>query len=62
MIRETWKKRCRAGLHRWRGREHYGGCPLEGTSHWHVRCRRPACDLWWVEPTLFDPRPFGIAT
>ena len=54
--RPTWKQLCRAGSHRWRGREHAGGCPRDPGSHMHVACRR--CVSWWLELMLFDPRPF----
>jgi len=59
VTRVPWKVRCRAGDHRYRGREHAGGCVMEPDSHMHVRCRR--CPFSWLEPMLFDPRPYGIA-
>ena len=58
--RPTWKQLCGAGRHRWRGKEHTGGCGEDRASHMHIACRR--CPLWWLELMLFDPRPYdGVA-
>jgi hypothetical protein len=53
--------------HRWRGKWHPEGCdghPVFGAGidgpHWHVTCRDKGCEGQWIQPVLFDPRPFEL--
>lgn len=49
---------CDAGTHRYRGHDHHGGCFLEPTPHYCVRCR--VCIWRWCELALFDARAFEV--
>ncbi len=51
------RKPCRP-RHRYRGRDHSGGCEVEPAPHWHVTCRR--CGFEWNQLALFDPRAFDL--